>query len=96
MLEFLNRGYEFLKPDVNKSHYHAFLVENGKIRVPLDKLTGIGPSIAKKIYDKRGTGYKSIQDISKLNGLSKQQVMTLQRAGAFDGLSSTDEQITLF
>jgi len=96
VLEFLNRGYEFLKPDVNKSHYHAFLVENGKIRVPLDKLTGIGPSIAKKIYDNRGTGYKSIQDISKLNGLSKQQVMTLQRTGAFDGLSSTDEQITLF
>jgi len=96
VLEMLTRGYQFLKPDVNKSHYHAFLLEDGKIRVPLDKLDGIGPSVALKIYENRGTGYHSIRDITKLNGLSKQQVMTLERAGAFDGLSAGNEQLSLF
>ena len=53
VLEMYERGYEFLPMDLYKSHSTKFLVEEGKIRPPLNSIPGLGTVAAEGIMKSR-------------------------------------------
>ena len=53
VLEMYERGYEFLPMDLYKSHASKFLVEEGKIRPPLNSIPGLGTVAAEGIAKAR-------------------------------------------
>lgn len=64
VLEMYERGYEFLPMDLYKSHASKFLVEEGKIRPPLNSIPGLGTVAAEGIAKAREEGkFMSIDDL---------------------------------
>ncbi len=53
VLEMYERGFEFLPMDLYKSHSTKFLVEDGKIRPPLNSIPGLGTVAADGIVKAR-------------------------------------------
>ena len=53
VLEMYERGFEFLPIDLYKSHATKFLVEEGKIRPPLNSIPGLGTVAAEGIIKAR-------------------------------------------
>lgn len=53
VLEMYERGFEFLPMDLYKSHSSKFLVEDGKIRPPLNSIPGLGTVAAEGIEQAR-------------------------------------------
>ena len=53
VLEMYERGFEFLPMDLYKSHSTKFLVEEGKIRPPLNSIPGLGTVAAEGIEKAR-------------------------------------------
>lgn len=53
VLEMYERGFEFLPMDLYKSHSTKFLVEDGKIRPPLNSIPGLGTVAAEGIEKAR-------------------------------------------
>ncbi len=53
VLEMYERGFEFLPMDLYKSHSSKFLVEDGKIRPPLNSIPGLGTVAAEGIEKAR-------------------------------------------
>jgi DNA polymerase-3 subunit alpha (Gram-positive type) len=94
--EALARGVQFLPVDLMKSDSKAFLPEDGKIRMPLNSLPGLGDTAAEKIVETRenNTIY-SIQELREKSGISKSIVELLKKNGVLDGLSETN-QFSLF
>lgn len=90
------RGISFLPVDIYKSDATKFLVEDGKIRVPLNSLKGLGDSVAKSIAAAREKGpFISQDDLSARGGASKSVIEMLEQAGALGDLPKTS-QITFF
>ena len=38
VLEMRLRGYEFKQVDINRSHYKDFVIDDGKLLIPLNKV----------------------------------------------------------
>lgn len=81
-------GIEVLPPDINKS-YSDFVVENGKIRVGLAGLKGVGSKAAEEIIKvrKEKGEFKDLFDFCMkvdLRSINKKVIETLIKAGAFD------------
>lgn len=90
------RGIGFLPVDVYKSDATKFLVEDGKIRPPLNSLKGLGESAAKNITAARVNGpFISQDDLSVRGGASKSVVELLAVAGALGNMPKTS-QMTFF
>lgn len=51
VLEMRLRGYEFKQVDINRSHYKDFVIDDGKLLIPLNKVDRIGEIAAKKIWE---------------------------------------------
>ena len=94
--EALARGVEFLAVDLYKSDASAFLPENGKIRMPLNSLPGLGDTAAAKIVDVREK-YEiySVEDLRVRTGISKAVIEILRNNGVLRNLSETN-QFSLF
>ena len=93
--ECLARGIKFLPISLEKSDSHAFLPENGKIRMPFSSLSGLGEAQADKIIEARANGpFMSKEDLVMRTGISKSVLEILASNGVLDGMSETD-QITL-
>ncbi len=94
--EALARGVGFLKVDLKKSDAKAFLPENGRIRMPLNSLGGLGDTAADKIVEAR-TVYDidSVEELRRRTGISKAVIEILRKNGVLDGMSETN-QITFF
>lgn len=96
VLEMLCRGIEFLPVDVFKSATFAFVPENGKIRLPLFSLNGLGETAAENIYNAiHKDNASTLEDLKNKAGLNKKVVEVLKKSGAVDNLAESD-QLTLF
>ena len=94
--EMLCRGIEILPIDLKKSHSRKFLVEDGKMRLPIGILPGVGEKAAADIKKAVDEGnYMSIDDLQIESGVSKTVVEKLKEIGALSFLPDTN-QMTLF
>lgn len=94
--EMLCRGIEILPIDLRKSHSRKFLVEDGKMRLPIGVLPGVGEKAAADIQKAVDEGnYMSIDDLQIESGVSKSVIESLKSVGALSFLPDTN-QMTLF
>ncbi len=90
------RGIRFLPVNFFKSDAFAYVPENGKIRLPFNSLAGVGENAAKAIAEARDGGeILSVEDLRLKAKLTKAVIEVLQKNGALEGLSETN-QITFF
>ena len=90
--EAMARGVKFLGVDLMRSHASAFLPENGKIRMPLNSLPGLGDTAAEKIIEAREKyDIYSVEDLREHTGISKAVIEILRRNHVLDGLSETNQ-----
>jgi len=95
-LEMYLRGIQFLPPDIFKSDYRRFLIEEGRLRIPLNRIPGVGENVAYSIIEARKIKpFTSIEDLKKRTKLSKAHIETMRKLGILDNLDETD-QPTLF
>ncbi len=96
VIEMQARGIEFLPVDVFKSAAFAFVPENGKIRLPLSSLNGLGETAAENIHKAiHEDGVSTLEELKRKASLTKTVVEVLKKNGAVDSLPESD-QITLF
>lgn len=91
------RGFEFLKPDLYKSHSFHFIPEgeNG-IRCPFSSMGGLGEAAAESIYNAcRENTVLSVEDLRTRAQVSKAVIEILRKNGVLDSLSETN-QMTMF
>lgn len=95
-LEMYARGYEFLQADIYKSKASEFTIEDGKIRMPLRAIPGIGENCAKNIEEEsKKSKYLSIEDFSKRTKAGNSVISILQKNAMLENLDETN-QISLF
>lgn len=80
-------------PDINASEVEA-AVHNGRIRLGLAGVSGIGEKVAERIIAARNTDgdYLDIASLSRRANLSVSHVEALARAGAFESLGMSRRQ----
>ena len=94
--EMMSRGIEILPIDLRKSHSRKFLVEDGKMRLPIGVLPGVGEKAAADIQKAMDEGnFLSIDDLQIESGVSKTVIEKLKAVGALSFLPDTN-QMTLF
>jgi DNA polymerase-3 subunit alpha (Gram-positive type) len=94
--EALARGVKFMNVDLHKSDARAFLLENGKIRMPFNSLPGLGEGAADKLVETRDKhSILSVEDLRLHSGVSKTVIEILRRNHVLDNLSETN-QISMF
>lgn len=96
ILEMYARNIEFLSVDVYKSASNKFIIEDGKIRMPLIAVGGLGEAVADKVTKEREIGkFISYEDLKKRTGVSQTIMDKLKSIGAIENLSETN-QISMF
>ena len=96
VVEMRARGFELLDIDIYKSQGNRFTIEDGKIRVPLMALNGLGTSVMENIIKERELGkFISYEDFKRRTKISQTTVDKLKALNAIEELSETN-QITLF
>ncbi|MCL2539323.1 MAG: PolC-type DNA polymerase III, partial [Oscillospiraceae bacterium] len=94
--EMLCRGYGFLPVDLFKSDSEAYLVEDGKLRLPFISLKGIGESAARSLKEAADAGgYISAEEMLSHPGITQSLIDTLETCGALGNLPKTS-QLSLF
>ena len=77
-------GLRFLRPEVNRSE-EEFTLENGAIRVGLNRVDGLGPAGVEAIVNsRRGRAYTGVSDFLTRTGLGREETRSLILCGAFD------------
>lgn len=95
-LEMLLRGFSFLPVDIIRSHPHRFEIEGQSLRIPLNKVPGLGEKVALSIKKAREEkSFSSIEDIKKRTSISNTVIDLLKQYNAFGDLSES-AQYTLF
>lgn len=95
-LEMYARGFEFLPADLYKSKSSKFTIEEGKIRMPLRAIPGIGENCANSIEEEAmKSKFLSIEDFSKRTKAGNSVITILQKNGMLIDLDETN-QISLF
>ena len=91
------RGFEFLRPDIKKSHSFHFLPEGEKgIRCPFSSMGGLGEAAAESLYNAcQGAEILSVEDLRTRAQVSKAVIEILRKNGVLDNLSETN-QLTMF
>ena len=90
------RGFEFLGIDLYKSEGFRFTIEDGKIRVPLLGIAGLGGAVIENLLREREIGnFLSYEDLKRRTKMSSTIIEKLKSLEAIKGLNDTN-QITLF
>ncbi len=96
VLEMLARGYSFLPVSIGKSEATYFIPENGKIRLPLCSLAGLGESVAEKIVEVVKNGEATtIEELRVKASVNKSIMDLLAKNNCFGDLPESD-QISMF
>lgn len=96
IIEMKARNIEFLTVDIYSSDGKKFTLEDGKIRIPLMGITGLGGSAIDNIIRERKIGkFISIEDLKRRTKISQTVVEKLKKIGAIKNMSETN-QIKLF
>ena len=94
--EMYARGIEFLPVDIFKSDSFAFIPENGKIRLPLSSLNGLGASAAENIHKAVNSGeVMTVDDLKRQASLTKTVMEILKKNNCLGNLPES-HQLTLF
>ena len=94
--EMYERGFEFLPIDLYKSHSKNFLIEDGKLRPPLNSMAGLGPIAAESIYQARlEEPFECIEDLQARAKVGKSVVELLDKFGCLKGMTKSN-QMSLF
>lgn len=97
IVEMHARGFEFLKLDIYKSHGYRFTIEDGKIRVPLMGLNGLGASVMENIVRERELGrFISYEDFKRRTKTSQTTVDKLKELKGIESLSETNQTTLCF
>lgn len=90
------RGIEFLPIDLYKSHSTKFLVEDGKLRPPLNCIAGLGNVAAESIYQARcEEPFECIEDMQARSKIGKSVTELLEKFGCLKGMTKSN-QMSLF
>lgn len=95
------RDIEFLPMDIYKSTANEFLIEDGKIRPPFNRLPGVGDSAADSLYKacqeavKEQRLFISVEDLKQRSGTGAATIEQLRQSGALKGMPETS-QVSLF
>ena len=96
VLEMFARGFSFLPVVIGKSEAFAFVPENGKIRLPLCSLPGLGESVAEKIVEVVKSGEATtIEEIRAKAQVNKSIMELLSQNNCFGDIPESD-QLTMF
>ena len=96
LIEMHYRKIELEQIDIYKSEAKLFTIQDGKIRMPLIAMDGLGDAVAENIVSERKKdSFLSIEDLVKRTKLNKTIVELMKEYGCFQGLSNTNQQ-TLF
>lgn len=96
VIEMYARGFEFLKIDLYKSEGFKFTIEDGKIRVPLLGISGLGSSVIENLIKERNSDqFLSYEDLKRRTKISSTTLDKLKSINAVENLSDTN-QICLF
>ncbi|HPE94689.1 MAG TPA: PolC-type DNA polymerase III [Bacillota bacterium] len=95
--EMYARGIKLLPVNIFKSDKKAFVPEEGKIRLPLSSLAGLGDTAAENIWScmHGNEDITSLEELKIKAGLTKSVVDTLRDFDCLGGMAET-EQITMF
>ena len=94
--EMYARGIQFLPIDVYRSTAFTFVPEDGKIRLPLISLAGLGETAADNIYKAVSSGEATtLEELKTVASLSKTVVDTLVQNGCLGSMPESN-QMTLF
>ena len=90
------RKIELMQIDIYKSEATSFTIEDGKIRMPLIAMDGLGESVAVNVVNERKKGeFLSMEDLVKRTKLNKTVMDLLKTYECVPELSATNQQ-TLF
>ncbi len=97
VLEMYERGIDFLPIDLYKSDAKKFLIEEDKIRPPLNSIAGLGTVAAENIQKAReeNGGFMSIEELKLRAGIGKSTVDILKGTGCLKGMMESS-QISFF
>lgn len=96
VLEMLARGFSFLPVEIGKSEATYFIPEDGKIRLPLCSLNGLGESVAEKIVEVVKNGEAStIEELRVKAQVNKSIMDLLAKNNCFGDIPESD-QLTMF
>lgn len=86
------RGFGFLPVDLYESSHNEFLIQDGKIRPPFNRLPGVGDTAAEALAACRnGVPFLSIEDLQRRSKVSGAVIEQLRAAGALNGLAETSQ-----
>ena len=96
VVEMEARGIELLPVDIYLSDGEKFTIEDGKIRIPLIGINGLGGAAIYAIIKEREKGkFISVEDLKRRTKMSQTVADKLKSIGAISSLSETN-QISLF
>ncbi len=97
VLEFYERGYNFLDIDLYKSDAIKFTMEDGGIRPPLNSIPGLGTVAAQSIQASREKDgeFMSVEELMLRAGIGKSTAEILKNAGCLKGMNWSN-QMSLF
>ena len=96
LIEMHYRKIELEQIDIYKSEAKLFTIQDGKIRMPLIAMDGLGESVAEKVVaERKESSFLSIEDLVKRTKLNKTVVDLMKEYECLKDLSATNQQ-TLF
>ena len=96
LIEMYYRGIELEMVDIYKSDAEKFIIDNGKIRMPLSAVDGLGENVAIAIEKERSVHeFSSVEDLKRRTKITKTVISIMDMFDCFDGMEETD-QMTLF
>ena len=96
VIEFYERGLNFLPVDLYKSQATKFVVEEDGIRPPFNKIPGFGTVAAECLVEARKDGkFMSINDLKIRAKIGESAIAALKTTGCLNGMSQSN-QLSIF